>query len=147
MGFKNDKMKASELVNKIFDSWMNNESIDCDTPTGLRIMNVDNMNVGDKITNSTRWDDGTDTGEELNGACTIMLQLIDTMITVDNVKSAIQRILSYHGCGDTLVMVKGYSFEGGEDNGEIVISEPEIGEIICDMSELARLKKEDFLCE
>ena len=129
-------MKTIELINKIYNSWMDNDSIDTDTPTGLRVMNIGARKIGDNIRNSNRWDDGNDTGEELNGTCTIQLQRMGSTLTIENVESAVSHIMKYHAMGDTIIMVIGEGCEGGEDERELIISNAKICDIICNLSEI-----------
>ena len=66
------------------------------------------------------WVDGDDTGEELDGVCTLSL----TMKHIDWAK------LAGAYCGDHAAIVCGNSGSWGEDAGEIIIEDPEVVEII-----------------
>ena len=66
------------------------------------------------------WVDGDDTGEELDGVSALSL----TSKYIDWTKLA----SAYYG--DHVAIICGYSASWGEDDGEIIIEDPEVVEII-----------------
>ena len=66
------------------------------------------------------WVDGDDTGEELGGVSALSL----TSKTIDWAKLA----STYYG--DHVAIICGYSASFGDDDGEIIIEDPEVVEII-----------------
>lgn len=65
------------------------------------------------------WDNGEDTGEELNGLCGIKVNALD-----DSAR--------YNGYyfGRHIAVIAGNSYEYGEDAGEVIISDPVVISII-----------------
>lgn len=64
------------------------------------------------------WDDGEDTGEELNGVCAVSVKAYNWQKLVDIY------------CGDHIAIIAGNSAEYGEDAGEIIIEDAEVVEIL-----------------
>lgn len=69
------------------------------------------------------WDDGDDTGEELDGVCATDINSPSIRAHCDD---------AINGCyfGDHCAIIAGNSAEWGEDEGEIVISDPVVIHII-----------------
>lgn len=65
------------------------------------------------------WDDGEDTGEELNGACATG---IDSRM--------VEAHCSGYYCGAHCAIIAGNSVEYGEDEGELIIADPVVVRII-----------------
>lgn len=82
---------------------------------GIRVQDVP-FEMGALNHNSHIWDDGDDTGEELDGVCAI---------SRDMLRYAFQ----YYG--DHIAIIGGDYGESGEDVGEIIIRDAEVLEIIC----------------
>ena len=82
----------------------------------IRVQDVP-FELGEITHASHVWDDGDDTGEELDGLCCTRVDMM----------SHIQG--EYYG--DYLSVIGGNSYEYGEDVGEVIISDPVAIEIIC----------------
>ena len=130
------KISDSILIEKVYNAWMDDNSIASDIPTGLRILYLDDRKAGSKIGNSYDWEDGNSTGRQLNGTSTIQLQSIYTNLTRQNAATALNHIKHYHGMGDVVVMVKGTSSQRGEDLGELIIRNAKVVKIICKVDQL-----------
>ena len=82
---------------------------------GIRVQDVP-FETGAMDHNSHIWDDGDDTGEELDGVCAV---------SYENLQYACQ----YYG--EHIAIIGGDHYEYGEDAGEIIIRDAEVLEIIC----------------
>jgi hypothetical protein len=78
---------------------------------GLRCDSRD-LEIGEEVGDSYRWDDGEDTGEQLDGTCAIDASRED----------AIALISRYAFSGHLYLIGSQTNYCGGEDKGEIVIS-------------------------
>ncbi len=83
---------------------------------GIRVQNKA-FSLGEIEHVSHVWEDGEDTGEELDGICCISLNLLN-------------RIACDYP-GEHIAIIGGSLESYGEDEGEIIISEAEVLEVIC----------------
>lgn len=67
------------------------------------------------------WDDGEDTGEELNGVCAICSDYADKVF-----KSPFACVYP----GKHVAIIAGNRYEGGEDYGEVIIADPVVVEVL-----------------
>jgi hypothetical protein len=79
---------------------------------GLRYDSRD-LQIGEELGDSYRWDDGEDTGEQLDGTCAIDASLEDAMSI----------IAAYASMGTLYLIGAKRNAMCGEDAGEIVIPE------------------------
>lgn len=87
---------------------------------GLRVIpHGHEVGVGDELPPSKRWEDGEDTGEELDGTSTIG-------VTKKNVEQAIKTLERAGYSGSQIVLVAGESAGYGEDEGERLISDAKV---------------------
>ena len=86
---------------------------------GIRIQDVP-FELGEMSHVSHIWDDGRDTGEELDGICAINI--------MDKYNNWTERINHY--LGEHMAIICGNIGYSGEDLGEIVIEDPIVIEII-----------------
>lgn len=97
--------------------------------------------IGDELPKSNRWEDGTDTEEQLDGTCAIMvsdesnfLEYLDGMEEadcgeLDRYNWALEQ--NYNGKHIYLVAINtGWGWEYGEDEGEVVMNGAEVVRII-----------------
>ncbi|MCD8367844.1 MAG: hypothetical protein LUC48_07460 [Clostridiales bacterium] len=89
--------KANDIIDETFDY----------TVFGIRVQDVP-FEMGEMTHVSHVWDDGDDTGEELNGVC------------VTRIEDAKRN----HYYGDHVALIGGTAWEYGEDDGEVIISDP-----------------------
>lgn len=64
------------------------------------------------------WDDGEDTGEELDGVCTVSSTVADRVF----------KMLDYYG--EHVAIIAGNEYRWGQDYGEIIIRDPVVVEIL-----------------
>jgi hypothetical protein len=100
-----------EQVRKIVED--NDTGYEC---IAVRVQEVP-FELGEMSHVSHRWDDGDDTGEELDGVCG----------TAVNAIKANARTTYY---GEHLAVIAGNHYTYGEDAGEVVISDPQVIAII-----------------
>ena len=81
---------------------------------GVRVQEVP-FELGSIDHNSHVWDDGDDTGVELDGICACTLD----------------RLGSNNYFGDHVAIICGNDVEYGEDDGEIIIRDAEVVKVIC----------------
>ena len=81
---------------------------------GIRVQEVP-FELGEMTHRSHVWDDGDDTGLELDGICALRGEYADLAA-------------SYYG--DHIAIVAGNSIEYGEDKGEIIISDAVVLEVL-----------------
>ena len=86
---------------------------------GVRIQNPE-FELGTIDHVSHRWDDGVDTGEELDGICTLSVKALPRL----------RNLLSGY-IGEHVAIICGNYAEYGEDDGEIIIRDAEVVSIIC----------------
>ena len=109
----------------VLEAWEANDSIDTDTPVGLRVMSDDqDLAIGSSVPNSHVWEDGDYTDEELDGASAIKLNNYGQRLALAQVTEALKRLKPYKGTYIALIM--GDNAKGGEDPGELVIASPKI---------------------
>lgn len=85
---------------------------------GLRIIpDGHDASAGSVLPVSKRWDDGSDTGEELNGTSTIGIAKIS------DIDRAIALLMDAGYQGSQVALVKGEKTQSGEDPGEALINE------------------------
>lgn len=95
------------------------------------------FNIGDEISNSHRYDDGRDTGEELSGTSTILVSdETDFLDYLDGKRDAdygeldnYNRALNASYYGKHIYLVMGdtsWGWEYGEDEHEVVMCGPEV---------------------
>lgn len=84
---------------------------------GIRVQeSPEGLEVGDTVYHCSHiWDDGEDTGEELNGVCAMNINRLDWIV-----KDGMEYF------GNTIIVLGGNSAEFGEDLGELVMQEPEV---------------------
>jgi hypothetical protein len=70
------------------------------------------LELGEDVGDSYRWDDGEDTGEQLNGTCAIDASRND----------ALDLISDYKEFGTLYLIGSQTHYDSGEDKGEIVIT-------------------------
>lgn len=97
--------KAKELYSDIYREY---EYI------GIRVQEVP-FELGEMAHKSHVWIDGDDTGEELDGVCVLRGDYAH---------------LAKNYYGDHVAIIAGNSAETGEDNGEIIISDPVVLEVL-----------------
>lgn len=81
---------------------------------GIRVQEVP-FELGKMDHVSHIWDDGNDTGEEIDGVCVINFD---------------QAELAKNYFGDHIAIIGGNNREWGEDAGEIIISDPVVLEVL-----------------
>lgn len=81
---------------------------------GVRVQEQE-FSLGKMVHVSHVWDNGTDTGIELDGVCV----------------SRISSLGANEYFGEHVAIVCGYSAEYGEDEGELVIHDAEVVAVIC----------------
>lgn len=81
---------------------------------GVRVQEVP-FELGSVDHNSHVWDDGDDTGVELDGICACTLD----------------RLGANNYFGDHVAIICGNDVEYGEDDGEIIIRDAEVVKVIC----------------
>lgn len=99
----NSAQHTIESINAAADSWY---------VLGLRYDSRE-LEIGEEVGDSYRWDDGEDTGEQLNGTCAIDASRED----------ALKLIAGYASMGRLYLIGSQRGYELGEDKGEIVIAE------------------------
>ena len=78
---------------------------------------VQDVPVGESIDHVSHiWDDGNDTGEELDGICGTRVSALD--------------MVSGEYLGNYVAVIGGNSYEYGEDIGEVIIRDAKVIEII-----------------
>lgn len=85
---------------------------------GIRVQEQD-FRLGEMLHTSHIWDDGEDTGEELNGVCTTNIDKLDMSARVNG---------EYYG--DHLAIICGNRADYGEDYGELIIEDAIVTAII-----------------
>lgn len=132
----NEMKTIKEISEIIYNLIMDDDSIDTDTSIGLRVMNEEYSKEGISVVNSNRWEDGNDTGEELAGASCIQIHTHCSYFDAEDIALYLRKVVAYHGVGNTLSLIVGDNHEGGEDSGEIVISNAKIKKVICKIDEI-----------
>lgn len=82
---------------------------------GLRVQDDVPFELGDLVHHSHVWDDGDDTGIELDGVCVLRADYAH---------------LANNYFGDHVAIIGGNFVEYGEDVGELIISDPVVLEVL-----------------
>jgi hypothetical protein len=110
----NDPKKFIELINSVIGA-------DFSGPVGVR-SSWEEIEIGN-LENSSVWNDGEYTDEKLNGTCALLIAgnwaWEDAEVVIENIKNHAKNAEIY---GNHIALVIGENSEGGEDYGEIVIS-------------------------
>jgi hypothetical protein len=101
------------ITSKLYDQIMEAAEASDYEYIGVRVQDVP-FTLGPINHNSHRWDNGDDTGEELDGVCVIDVKML---------ASVIKHMHWYYG--EHIALLGAYSAEYGEDYGELVLSEAE----------------------
>lgn len=125
-----------EISELIYNIIMEDDSIETDTSIGLRVMAEEFSKDGIAVLNSNRWEDGNDTGEELNGASCLEIHTYGRYFDAEEIEGYLFKTKYYHGMGNTVSLVIGDSHEGGEDSCEIIISNAKIKKVICKLEDI-----------
>lgn len=111
-------MTTDQIVETI-----NNDETEGRNIWGLRCLPQDcDASVGDILPPSYRWEDGNNTGEEMDGTSAIRAALMDCAAEVDEVDIVLRRVAIYRG--SRIALLAAPHAMGGEDQGEIVMHEP-----------------------
>ena len=97
--------RISEVANDLFYDY---EKI------GIRVQEQD-FELGEMSHVSHVWEDGEDTGEELNGVCAMLWNKVSE---------------SHQYFGDHVAIIAGNRYSYGEDPGEIIIEDPVVVEVL-----------------
>ena len=84
---------------------------------GIRVQEVE-FQLGEMDHVSHIWDDGEDTGEELDGVCAVSSTEADRVF----------QMLDYYG--DHVAIIAGNDYSWGQDYGEIIIRDPVVVEVL-----------------
>ena len=103
---------TAEMINKIQDVA---DELFCEYEViGIRVQEQP-FELGEMSHVSHIWDDGEDTGEELNGVCAVKHDWISQ---------------SHLYFGEHVAIIAGNRYSYGEDPGEIIIEEPVVVEVL-----------------
>lgn len=116
-------MNAIELMQKITEI-MDEKDQSLSYYLGLRGM-YQNETIG-KMSNSFVWDDGNQTDEELNGTCAIVIGIWwdGPEFEISDIEKALKNVKAYGNIKRYGLLI-GDDFQGGEDVGEVIISNAE----------------------
>lgn len=99
---------------------------------GIRVQRADQAAVvGETLPKSFRWDDGEITDDRLAGTSTIGLQSVyGQAVTAQKVAKAVALIEGYRWDGGAVLLVGGMCCEHGEDQGELIIDDATVIEVL-----------------
>lgn len=111
--FVNDPESLYDLINSLVGENYSGS-------VGIRASRT-KIKIGE-LKSSYVWNDGKRTNERLNGTCALIVAgswWDNKCDIIDNIREHAQRVASY---GDNIALIIGDDSEGGEDIGEIIIS-------------------------
>jgi hypothetical protein len=114
-------MDKQELAQKLYDFFYDCDEIELDSFIGVRALTAEEPETGE-LWNSHIWEDGENTGVELDGTSAIQMNPYETNLSENDALRAAEYVMVYTDPRNPryAVIIGDYA-TGGEDAGEVII--------------------------